>query len=267
MAVVQLATDRVMASIDGPVGWLVFNNPERRNAVSVDMWEAIPAAFDRFEAEPDVRVVVLRGAGEKAFAAGLDISQLDQRFASKESAARHGDLTMRASERILKSSKPTIAMIYGYCIGAGVQISVNCDLRIAADTALFAITAAKLGIGYPLRSLKRLVDLVGPSRAKEIFFTARHFTAAEAQAMSLVDRTVPPAELESHVRSYCEAIAANAPLTIAAVKQVIGEFSAMPPGLDQDHCKRLLDACFESEDCREGRRAFLEKRRPSFSGR
>jgi enoyl-CoA hydratase/carnithine racemase len=267
MAVVQLTTDRVMALIDGPVGWLVFNNPERRNAISVDMWEAIPAAFDRFDAEPDVRAVVLRGAGEKAFVAGLDISQLDERFASKASAAQHGELTVRASERILKSPKPTIAMIYGYCIGAGIQISANCDLRIAADTALFAVTAAKLGIGYPLRSLKRLVDIVGPSRAKEIFFTARQFTAAEAQAMGLVDRAVPQADLEFHVRNYCEAIAANAPLTIKAIKHIIGEFSTMPSGMDQDYCNRLIDACFESEDCGEGRRAFLEKRRPTFCGR
>ena len=158
-------------------------------------------------------------------------------------------------------------MINGFCIGAGVQIAANCDLRIAADTATFAITAAKLGLGYPVASLRRLIAIVGPGRVKEIFFTARQFSAAEAERMGLVDRIVAATELEPDVRAYCDLIAANAPLTIAAVKHTVDTMLPPPAEADLTTCERLMKSCFDSADYAEGRRAFAEKRKPVFTGR
>jgi enoyl-CoA hydratase/carnithine racemase len=267
VASLPLSKNKVIAEIDGPIGWIVFNNPARRNAVSLEMWQAVPEIFDRFEAEAAVRVIVLRGAGDKAFVSGLDISQFADEFSSSQAAARLDALSATANRRIRKSPKPTIAMIGGYCIGAGVQIAVNCDLRIAAASATLAITAARLGLGYPVGSLKRLLDLVGPSFAKEIFFTARQFSAAEAERMGLVNRVVPASELESTVRSYGETIAANAPLTIGAIKQSIETLQSRLSDSDFAACERLMKACLDSADYAEGRRAFAEKRKPVFTGR
>ena len=264
---VPLPTDKLLADIDGAVGWLTFDNPARRNAISVEMWRAIPDAFDAFEADAAVRVVVLRGAGDKAFVSGLDISQFEDEFASSSAAAGLEALSARANERIRGSPRPTIAMIHGFCIGAGVQIAASCDLRIAADSATLAITAARLGLGYPVASLQRLIALVGPAGVKEIFFTGRQFSAAEASAMGLVNRVVPAAELEGAVRACCETIAANAPLTIAAVKQTVDALVRKPSASELDACERVMKACFDSADYAEGRRAFREKRRPVFTGR
>src|SRR5215813_9791780 len=216
---VAVTTEKMNALIDGPIGWVVFNNPARRNAVSMEMWQAIPAVFAALEAEPAVRVIVLRGAGDKAFVSGLDISQFEDEFSSSATAAGLEELSASANRCIQAARKPTIAMLNGFCIGAGVQIAANCDIRIAADTATFAITAARLGLGYPVPSVKRLVEMLGPSYVKEIFFTARQFSAAEAERMGLVNRVTPAAELEAHVRDTCAAIAGNAPLTIRAVKE------------------------------------------------
>jgi enoyl-CoA hydratase/carnithine racemase len=267
MVLVPLKTDNMIAEIDGAVGWVTFNNPTRRNAVSMEMWRAVPEIFDRFEAEPTVRVIVLRGAGDKAFVSGLDISQFEDEFASSQAAVGLEELSAAANRRIQTSAKPTIAMIDGFCIGAGVQIAANCDLRVAAETATFAITAAKLGLGYPINSIARIIDIVGPSYTKEIFFTARHFSAAEAERMGLVNRVVPAAELESAVRDMCKTIADNAPLTIAAVKQSVDSLRGRLSDLDLAACERLMDACFDSADYVEGRRAFREKRKPAFTGR
>src|SRR5215470_13510199 len=264
---VTLATEKMSAQIDGPIGWVVFNNPARRNAVSVEMWQAIPPIFAALEAEPAVHVIVLRGAGDKAFVSGLDISQFEDEFSSSTTASGLEELSASANRCIQAARKPTIAMIEGFCIGAGVQIAANCDLRIAADTATFAITAAKLGLGYPVSSLQRLIALVGPSRVKEIFFTARQFSAAEAERMGLVDRIVPSADLEHDVRQYCELIAANAPLTVAAVKHSVDGLTPIPSEAELEACERLMKACFDSADYAEGRRAFAEKRKPVFTGR
>jgi enoyl-CoA hydratase/carnithine racemase len=257
----------MMAESDGPIGWITFNNPQRRNAVSPDMWEAIPLILDRFEADPTVRVIVLRGAGQEAFVSGLDISQFDQRYASAESEAHQRGLSQQANDRVFGCPKPTIAMIHGFCIGAGVQIACNCDMRLAGAGARLGIPAGKLGIGYPAKSLQRLLVLLGPVRVKEMVFTARLFTAAEAQAMNLVNSAVPDAELEGEVRKLCATIAANAPLTLKAIKLSIAELTKMPLEVDEDYCDALMKACTDSEDFQEGRRAFAEKRRPLFTGR
>lgn len=264
---IELPTTRMQARIDGAIGWMVFNNPERRNAVSAEMWAAIPGIMDRFEADPAVRVVVLTGAGDKAFVAGADISQFEQQRATPAQVAAYEATSDEAGRRIATSPKPTIAMISGYCIGGGVGIAIGCDLRIAGEGAKFGIPATRLGLGYGPSGVKKLMDLVGPAHVKEIFFTARHFSAAEALGMGLLNRVVPEAELEAYVRSYCATIADNAPLTIQAVKRTVAELSKASPAADIALCERMVQACFDSEDYVEGRRAFMEKRRPVFRGR
>ena len=260
-------TERMIAEIDGPIGWLVFNNPARRNAVSLDMWQAIPEILEAYERDPAVRVIVLKGAGDKAFVSGADISEFEQNRSSPEAVARYDEIGNRAQQRILNAAKPTIAMIHGFCMGGGVGVALSCDLRIASAGAQFGIPAAKLGIGYRLGGLLRLVDLVGPAYAKEIFYTARRFTAAEAHGMGLINRVLPEAELEGFVRSYCAMIAENAPLSLKAAKGIVAELTKLQDEVDRARCDELVRACFESEDYVEGRRAFMEKRKPQFKGR
>jgi enoyl-CoA hydratase len=260
-------TERMIAETEGAIGWITFNNPERRNAISFDMWQAIPTIFDHFESDPALRVVVLKGAGDKAFISGADISQFEQQRSSAETVHLYDETAGRAMARLQDTRLPTIAMIRGFCIGGGVGTALCCDLRLAADTARFGVPAARLGLGYRWGGVKKLVDLVGPAYAKEIFFTARHFSAAEAQGMGLINRALPEAELEAYVRSYCAAIAENAPLTLQAVKGVVNELGKAGPEIDRSRCEALVARCFQSEDYVEGRRAFMEKRKPVFAGK
>jgi enoyl-CoA hydratase/carnithine racemase len=260
-------TERMIVETEGPVGWMIFNNPERRNAVSLDMWQAIVPIVEAFEADPAVRVIVLKGAGEKAFISGADISQFEQQRNSPEAIARYEDISVGAMTRLAQSTKPTIAMIHGFCIGGGVGVALACDLRIASDNSRFGIPAARLGLGYRWSGVKKLVDLVGPSFAKEIFFTARQFDAQEALEMGLVNRVVPEAELSSFVRGYCDTIAQNAPLTLEAVKGTVEELTKPHAEIDRARCEALVARCFASTDYAEGRRAFMEKRKPVFQGK
>ncbi len=260
-------TERMIAEIDGAIGWMIFNNPARRNAISVDMWQAIPVILDHFENDPHLRVVVLKGAGDKAFISGADISQFEQQRSSPETVKQYDEIAERAMLRLQTTRFPTIAMIHGFCIGGGVGTALCTDIRIAAEDARFAVPAARLGLGYRWGGVKKLVDLVGPAFAKEIFFTARQFTAAEALAMGLVNRVLPAAELEGYVRAYCATIAENAPLTIQAVKGAVNELGKAGPEFDRAHAEALVARCFQSEDYIEGRRAFMEKRKPVFRGK
>jgi enoyl-CoA hydratase/carnithine racemase len=264
---IELPTERMIARIEGAVGWMIFNNPARRNAVSLDMWAAVPTIMDRFEADQAVRVIVLRGEGEKAFVAGADISQFEQERSSPETIAHYHATSREAGLRLERTEKPTIAMIRGFCIGGGVGLAAGCDLRIAAEDARFGIPAARLGLGYGAEGVQRLMNLVGPAYTREIFYTARQFTAAEAEAMGFVNRVVPVAELEAYVRSYCDMIAGNAPLTLKALKRTVAELSRPTGVADRALCEELVRACFDSEDYVEGRRAFMEKRKPVFKGR
>jgi len=264
---IQLPTDRVIARIEGATAWLTFNNPARHNAMSQDMWEAVPLAIDAFEADPAVRVIVMKGAGDRAFVAGADISQFNELRSSPETVARYDATSDEANRRIALSPKPTIAMIHGYCIGGGVGLAVCADMRIADDTAKFGVPATRLGLGYGPGGVKRLMDLVGPSHVKEIFYTARHFSAQEAKEMGLVNRVVPEAELEPYVRAYCATIAENAPMTMLAVKRTVDELLTLSPNANLAECDCLVAACFASEDYIEGRTAFMEKRKPVFKGR
>ena len=258
-------TDRILARKDGAIGWLTFNNPERRNAVSLDMWQAIPEVLASFQSDEQIRSVVLSGAGDKAFASGADISQFEKERASREQVKRYDQISEQAQRALEGFDKPVLAMIRGYCLGGGLNIANLCDLRIAADDSRFGIPAAKMGLGYRAPSMKKLVDLVGKAYALEIMITARQFDAAEALAMGLVHKVVPVADLERTTREYCAMIAANAPLTMRTSKRVIREITQKT--YDAPACEAWVRECFDSEDYAEGRKAFMEKRRPAFKGR
>jgi enoyl-CoA hydratase/carnithine racemase len=255
---------RIDSRKDGAIGWLIFNNPARRNAVSLGMWEAIPRVLEDFGADPQIRVVVLAGAGDKAFVSGADISQFESQRSTPEAVQRYEEIGDAAQSKLQNFDKPTIAMIRGYCLGGGVNIAAECDLRIAADDARFSIPAARMGLGYRASSMKNLVDVVGAAYAREIMITARQFNATEAREMGLVNRVVPAAELEKFTLEYCQTIAANAPLTMRAAKRIIRE--VVKSDFDAALCKAWVKECFDSADYKEGRKAFVEKRKPVFKG-
>src|SRR5580698_4153764 len=259
-------TDKMLSRKEGGVGYVTFNNPERLNAVSLEMWDATKRILDDFAADNDVRVVVLTGAGGKAFVSGADISKFEKERSDLEASRSYSKRADAAYSSIYEFPKPTIAMIRGYCIGGGLGLATCCDLRIATDNSRFAVPAAKLGIGYGYVGLKRLTDIVGPAFAKEIFFTARQFDAQEALAMGLINRAVPQAELETYVKTYADTIAMNAPLTVKAAKHIANEAMKDESKRDLARCAELVEQCFSSQDYSEGRRAFMEKRKPAFTG-
>jgi len=258
---------KIIAEKDGAIGWITFSNPAKHNAVSKEMWDGLSDAMEAYNADDAVRVIILKGDGEKAFVAGADISRFEDERASEAAIKAYGDSVTRAYDAVKNTPKPTIGMIRGYCIGGGAGIAVCCDMRICSEDAQFGIPAAKLGLGYGYDNIRKLTDVVGPSFAKEIFFTARRFSAQEAKDMGLANRVVPAGELESYVRKYAETIAGNAPLTVKSVKIIVGEILKDPEKQDLDLCQKVMDDCFDSADYVEGRRAFMEKRRPNFQGR
>ena len=262
-----MTSDKMLSRATGAIGWMTFNNPERHNAVSLDMWAAAAAILGDFAADESVRVVVLTGAGGKSFVSGADISKFEEERSSKQAVADYNEATATVFRQIEALHKPTIAMIDGYCLGGGLALAVACDLRICSDKSQFGLPAARLGLGYAFEGLRRLVDVVGPAFAKEIVFTAEHFDAARAAAMGLANRVVAASELEQTVTGIAETIAANAPLTVTAMKRTIGEIAKDPDVRDLEMCRRVSQACFDSEDYIEGRRSFMEKRKPVFVGR
>ena len=262
-----VTTDKMLSRKEGGVGYLTFNNPERHNAVSLDMWEAASGYLEDFKNDPKIRVVVLTGAGGKAFVSGADISKFESERSSKEAIDHYNVAVDKANTAVYEFPKPTIAMIRGYCIGGGVGLALCCDMRICSDNSKFGVPAAKLGLGYGFAGIKKLVDVVGPSFAKEIFYTARQFTAAEALQMGLVNRVLPSDELEKYVQDYADTISGNAPLTVDAVKFIVGQVVKPETKRDLQKCEDLVTACFASEDYTEGRKAFMEKRKPRFTGK
>lgn len=231
------------------------------------MWQAIEAIAADFAADPAVRVVVITGAGEKAFVSGADISQFETLRADPDAQGQYDRMTAPGRAALAGLDKPTIAMIRGFCIGGGLGIALGADIRIAAEDARFAIPAAKLGLAYAASGLKRLVDLVGPAQAKEMMFTGRQYDAAEALRIGLVNRVVAADALSATVAELAATIAANAPLTVRASRLTINEVLKDPAERDTALMDRLFRACFDSADYREGRRAFLAKRAPIFTGR
>lgn len=261
-----MATDKVLARVDDGVGWMTLNNPERHNAISLEMWEAALEIMAGFAADPSVRVMVLTGAGGKAFASGADISRFKDERQEADALAHYQATTQKAYEALQALPIPTIAMIRGYCIGGGTALSVCCDLRVCTENARFGIPAAKLGLGYGLGRTQPLVDLIGPAFAKEMFFTGRLFDAREAERMGLVNRVVADDRLEPTVEEMARTIAANAPLTVRCSKLVVGEILKDGPARDVAATERAVEACFRSRDYQEGQAAFTEKRPPRFIG-
>ena len=259
-------TDKIITEKSGDIARIIFNQPEKRNAVSLEMWEAVEASLDAFEVDPEVRILILSGAGGKAFVSGADISKFESERASEEGVARYNATTKRVYDKLEAFPKPTIAQINGFCIGGGVALSLSCDMRICGKGSQFAVPAAKLGLGYGFPGINRLVNVVGPSFAKEIFFTARRFDAEESRVMGLVNRVVEDEDVAQVAEDTAKMIAANAPMTVASVKFIVGETLKDESKRDEEECARRVKACFDSQDYVEGRRAFLEKRKPQFVG-
>ena len=262
-----MSSEKILGHVENGIGQIVFNNPEKRNAVSLDMWRRVAELLDQYEADPAVRLVILSGMGGKAFVSGADISKFESERASEEAVAEYARITGEVFTKLQEFPKPTIAKIHGYCVGGGVALAVCCDIRICEEGSRFSVPAAKLGLGYQPKYVKRLVDVVGPSFTKEIFYTARLFDSGEAKVMGLVNRVVPAGEdIDAYVDAYAETITANAPLTILALKASVNELGKDADQRDMTRCEALADACFKSGDYKEGRSAFLEKRKPQFTG-
>lgn len=261
------AGGKILQSTSAGVGVITFNNPEKRNAMSLEMWEGLGAALIEMRDDPNVRVVILTGAGDKAFVSGADISQFEK---TRHNAAASEEYSKRSeAQRALLASypKPTIACIRGFCLGGGMQVAMLTDIRIASDTSQFGIPAAKLGIAYGYDGLRHLVSLVGPSWARLIMYTGMRIDSSEALRIGLVDRVLPDAELQDATMEIARTISGNAPLAIKAAKITIAEVLQDESRRDMDAIKKIGMACMDSEDFREGRTAFMEKRKPQFKGK
>lgn len=260
--------DKILAHKDNRVGTLTFNNPERHNAVSLEMWERASQVLDSFARDPDVRVLVVAGAGGKAFVSGADISKFADERATQAAVERYNNISQGFYSALYNFPKPAIAQIEGYCIGGGLNLAICCDVRFCTKGSRFGLPAAKLGLGYGYSGLQRFFNTIGPSHTKDIFFSARQFDAVEALAMGVVNKVLDDGNrLAGFVRDYAATIAGNAPLTISAIKQIAIE--ALKPESERNLqlAADLVARCFASNDYIEGRNAFMEKRKPVFTGR
>jgi enoyl-CoA hydratase/carnithine racemase len=258
-------TPKLSLSFDQAVATVAIDNPVKRNAFDLEMWKALPSIMRALDEDSRVRAVVLRGSGRSAFASGADIAEFETLRADAVGGRLYEAENEAAFWSVSHCSKPVIAMIRGFCLGGGFGLALACDLRIAADNAVFGIPAARLGIGYPPGAMKLVTAALGAAVAKDLFFTARRIDAVEAERLGAVQRVVPDAELEATTSSLALKIANNAPLTIAAAKAAIDESVGL--GRPDRDPVALADACFDSADAAEGRKAFLEKRIPVFTGR
>ena len=263
----SISNDKILGTKNGAIGTLTFNYPEKHNAISPDMAQAAAAVIDGFAGDPGVRVIVLRGAGSKAFVSGGDISKYENNRSTPEQLAAYNKLSVGFRTSLRGVGKPTIAMIRGWCLGGGLAIALNCDMRICSEDAQFGVPAARLGIGYGAESLGQLIELVGPSVAKEILFTARRYTAYEAHRIGLVNHVLQAGMLEAFVNQYANTMADNAPLSIVSAKRVIDEYVKDADKRDQVLADKVVAECFASQDYIEGRRAFMEKRKPVWTGK
>lgn len=263
----DLDTAYMKAHVDDHIGWMTFANAERLNAMKMEMNESIVTILEAFGASDDVRVVVMSGEGDRAFASGADISEFETHRSSPDARERYDAVAAAAGRAMAQFDKPLVAMIRGFCMGGGLATALQADLRFSADDGQFAIPAARLGLGYGFAGIDRLTHVVGPAMAAEMLLTARRFSAAEAYEMGLINRVLPVEELEPAVREVAGRIAANAPLTVRAAKAAVRETFKDPARRDLDRIEALVEACFRSRDYAEGRSAFMEKRTPNFEGR
>jgi enoyl-CoA hydratase len=266
MSNMEFANGKILASIADGVGRVVFNQPEKRNAMSVDMWGGMGEALDLFAEDASVRCVVLQGAGDKAFVSGADISQFEKNRSNADAQQEYDRITSAGRVKLANYAKPVIAQIRGFCMGGGLGIAMATDIRIASDDSQFGIPAAKLGIAYGFDMVRALVDLVGPAQAHMILMTGDRFPAAEAERFGLVNKVVPVAELDATVAKLAATMAANAPLSLRTNKQTVKAVLRDRADRDMDAIRAAMAACFDSADYREGRRAFMEKRKPAFTG-
>jgi len=261
------AEGKILQSVTDGVGVITFNNPEKRNAMSLDMWEGLGHALVELRDDPQVRVVILTGAGDKAFVSGADISQFEKTRHNAEASEEYSKKSAAQRALLADYPKPIIACIRGFCLGGGMQVAMAADIRFASDKSQFGIPAAKLGIAYGYDGLRNLVSLVGPSWARLIMYTGMRIDSAEALRIGLVDRVLPDTELWGATMEIARTISGNAPLAIQAAKITIAQVLKDSPERDMDAVKAIGTACMDSEDFREGRTAFMEKRKPQFKGR
>jgi enoyl-CoA hydratase len=263
----SFAEGKILKRVTEGVGVVTFNNPEKRNAMSLDMWEGLGQALTELRDDPEVRVVILTGAGDKAFMSGADISQFEKNRHNAQASEEYSRRSDAQRALLANYPKPTIACIRGFCLGGGMQVAMLADIRIAAGNSQFGIPAAKLGIAYGYDGLKHLVSLVGPSWARLLLYTGMRIDSAEAERIGLVDRVVEDAQVWNATFEIARTISGNAPLAVQAAKITIAQVLKDPDQRDMKAIKAIGTACMDSEDFREGRRAFMEKRKPHFKGR
>lgn len=266
MQMLDTSTPKIIAGKADGIGWLTFNQPEKRNAMSLEMWQAMGEVLEAFAADDEVRVIVMQGAGDRAFVSGADISQFETHRSNAEASAAYNRIAGHARKILATIDKPLIARIRGFCIGGGLAVALAADIRIASEDSEFGIPAAKLSIVYPFDGIKALSALVGPGNARKILFTGFRYPAAEALRMGLIEEMTTVEELDATVLRYAAAIAENAPLSINGAKQTLRELARDEADRDLDRLKSLGTAAMNSADYAEGRRAFMEKRKPRFTG-
>jgi enoyl-CoA hydratase/carnithine racemase len=252
---------------DGAVATVLFSNPAKMNAMTFDMWSAVPKVLGELDADASVRAIVVAGEGEKAFISGADISQFEKLRGTADAQAEYNKAVEMAYTAPLTCAKPVVARIRGICIGGGLGFAAACDIRIASDNTVFRMPAARLGLGYNPSGVKRFMNVIGAANTLDIFVSARKFGALEAQRMGFVSQVHPVADLEAKTAEYVNMIGENAPLTVMAAKFAVMQGLKDAADRDMATAMKMVQTCFASEDHKEGRKAFMEKRTPNFVGR